>query len=379
MKPAAPDGGRLRVDVVGSLRKPDALLDAYRRHAEGDLDGSGLRAAQDAAVGEVIRRQEELGLPVVTDGELRRINFQDSFGQAVAGFDAPPNSWGLMQRMHAASRLDHGRVIANLGFAGPAVVTRRPAVERLRKVANPPRDEYRFASAVASRPVKVTLVGPDRVAQRFDWQRSSGVYAGLDVFVDDVVRIQREMIGELVEAGCRCIQHDEPGYTAYVDAASLEAMRARGEDPAANLERSIRADNAIIAGFPGVTFSLHVCRGNPPGGWHREGFYDAIAERLFGGLDHQRLLLEYDSPRAGSFEPLRFVRKGTVAVLGLVSTKVAEVETLEFLLRRIDEASRYLPLEQLAISPQCGFGHFDEDVQWRKLEVLLETARRVWG
>jgi 5-methyltetrahydropteroyltriglutamate--homocysteine methyltransferase len=162
-------------------------------------------------------------------------------------------------------------------------------------------------------------------------------------------------------------------------------MRARAEDPMTNMERSINADNQVIAGFPGVCFAIHICRGNRQSMWHREGAYDAIAERLFNGLHHQRLLLEYDTERAGGFEPLRFVPKGKVAVLGLITTKTGRVETVDELRRRIDAAVRYLPLEQLAISPQCGFASsilgnlLTEDEQFRKFDVMLETALKVWG
>ena len=162
-------------------------------------------------------------------------------------------------------------------------------------------------------------------------------------------------------------------------------MRARGEDPTVNLARSIKADNEVIADFPGVTFGIHICRGNRQSMWHREGTYDDIAEKLFNGLDHPRLLLEYDTERAGSFEPLRFVPKDKIAVLGLITTKVGRVESIDELRRRIDEAARYLPLEQLAISPQCGFASsirgnlLSEDEQFRKFDVMLGTAAKVWG
>jgi 5-methyltetrahydropteroyltriglutamate--homocysteine methyltransferase len=203
------------------------------------------------------------------------------------------------------------------------------------------------------------------------------------------------MISELVAAGCRYIHIDAPGFTAYVDQISLDRMRSRGEDPDQNLDRAIKAENAVIEGFDDVTFGLHICRGNPRGvdpvtgkvmpQWHREGHYDAIAERLFSGLKHQRLLLEYDSDRAGGFDPLRFIRKGTVAVLGLVTTKSATLESVDELKRRIDDAARRLPIDQLALSPQCGFSsgvgavQIGEDEQWRKLERIMETARAVWG
>jgi 5-methyltetrahydropteroyltriglutamate--homocysteine methyltransferase len=210
------------------------------------------------------------------------------------------------------------------------------------------------------------------------------VYGSVDGFLDDVVSIQRRMIQELVDAGCRYVHIDEPGYTAYVDEGSMEAMRKRGEDPMQNFARSLRANAKLVAGFPGVTFGIHLCRGNQRSMWHREGSYDAIAERLFNELPYQRFLLEYDSARAGSFAPLRFVPKDKVVVLGLVSTKVPDLESADALARRIEEATRYVPLECLAISPQCGFGSdvvgnlVSEDDQRRKLARVVEVARKVW-
>jgi 5-methyltetrahydropteroyltriglutamate--homocysteine methyltransferase len=232
--------------------------------------------------------------------------------------------------------------------------------------------------------VKVSLIGPDRIAQRFDHANSKGIYKDLEAFVDDVVAIQRTMIRQLVDAGCRYVHIDAPGYTAYVDEPSLAAMRARGEDPAENFSRSLKADARVIEGFPGVTFAIHLCRGNQRSMWHREGSYDAIAERLFNELPHQRFLLEYDSPRAGGFAPLRFVPKDRIVVLGLVSTKVPELESLDELQRRIDEAAKYIPLERLAVSPQCGFGSdvvgnlISEEDQRRKLQRVVEVANKVW-
>jgi 5-methyltetrahydropteroyltriglutamate--homocysteine methyltransferase len=231
--------------------------------------------------------------------------------------------------------------------------------------------------------VKVSLIGPDRITQRYE--HTGTVYATVDEFVADVVAIQRRMIQELVDAGCRYVHIDEPGYTAYVDEPSLAAMRKRGEDPMENFSRSLRANAQIAENFPGVTFGVHLCRGNQRSMWHREGAYDAIAERLFNELPHQRFLLEYDTPRAGSYAPLRFVPKGKVVVLGLVSTKVPQLESEDELRRRIDDAAKYLPLEQLAISPQCGFGSdvsgnlIGEDDQKRKLELVARVARKVWS
>jgi 5-methyltetrahydropteroyltriglutamate--homocysteine methyltransferase len=267
----------------------------------------------------------------------------------------------------------------------PILLNRKRVTEKLRLVRNLLLDDYRFAQGLTSRPVKVTLIGPDRIQQCYDAEASRSVYADTDTFLKDVVAVERQMIAQLAEAGCRYVGIDGPGYTAYVDGPSIAAMRARGEEPMATMQRSIEADNQVIAGFAGVTFGIHICRGNRQSMWHREGHYDAIAERLFNGLKHQRLLLEYDTERAGGFEPLRFVPRGKVAVLGLITTKVPRVESMDELRRRIDAAARYLPLEQLAISPQCGFASslrgnlLSEDDQFRKLDVMLETAAKVWG
>jgi 5-methyltetrahydropteroyltriglutamate--homocysteine methyltransferase len=381
----------LRVDQIGGLSAPAYLREARAGHEAGKVDAGGLRAAQDKAVAEIVARQDAIGFPVISDGELRRRNFQESFAAAVSGFDADD---AASQRIHdAITKAPLARAEQDFAARGPAILTRRPVVARLKLVRNPPLEEFVAAQRLTSSPVKVTLLSPDRIAQRFDHENSKAVYSGLDEFVDDVVRIEREMIAALVKAGCRYIQIDAPGYTAYVDKVSLERMRSRGEDPAENLARSIKADNAVIAGFDDVVFGLHVCRGNPrvvdprtgriAAQWHREGFYDGIAEQLFGGLNHQRLLLEYDSERAGGFAPLRHVPRGRIAVLGLLTSKSDEVERPEDLARRIDEAAKHLPLDQLALSPQCGFGGmgapFPAEAQWGKFEAMLKTAEMVWG
>jgi len=371
----------MRVDHVGSLLRPESLKAAFRRYAEGKASGEELRPAQDAAIRDVVARQEAHGLPIVTDGEYRRLNWQVSFSD-VEGWELWTRSWeGLRQYP------DHRRPGEEpLSRGADAVVTfRTPATARLRLVRNFPLEEYRFTRSVASRAVKVTLIGPDRIRQMFDAEASRAIYPEAEDFLADVVAIERRMVRELAEAGCDYVQIDEPSYTGYVDPPTLERMRARGADPSRSLARAIEADNAVVAGLSGVTVGLHVCRGNRASMWHREGSYDAIAERLFTGLNYHRLLLEYDTQRAGTFEPLRLVPKGKVAVLGLLTTKTGRVETLDELRRRIDEACRHLPIEQLALSPQCGFASglagnlLTEDEQWRKLDVMLETAARVWG
>ena len=376
---------KIRTDVVGSLLRPDAVKQARVAFDEGKIDERALHAIEDDAVRTAVRLQEAAGLDVVTDGEIRRLNFQDSFGASVEGYDANRSTLKVYERRVEGAAPGRRWDIAQMHDVGTAVSHRRPAKARLELAHNIPLEEYRFVGAVAQKPAKVSLIGPDRISQRFEYESSTAVYRDLDAFVADVVLIERQIVTSLVEAGCRYVHIDAPGFTAYVDEPTMAQMRARGEDPMANFSRSLKAEAAVIAGYPGVTFGIHLCRGNQRSMWHREGSYDAIAERLFNELPHHRFLLEYDTPRAGSFAPLRFVPKGSVVVLGLVSTKVAELESLDALKRRIDEAGKYLPLDQLAVSPQCGFASdvvgnlLSEDDQKRKLERVVEVARQVWG
>ena len=377
---------KIRNDVVGSLLRPAKLKDARNHFDEGKLTLEQLREIEDQAIRDAVVLQESIGLSVVTDGEYRRLNFQDSFGESVSGYDAGKPSLKFYEsRVEGSSPLRRWE-IPDLGEQkGTAVAQRRPVVARLGLARNVPAAEFGFLHQMAGKPGKVALIGPDRISQRFDWQNSRAVYTGLDEFVIDVVKVEREIIAGLVAAGCRYVQIDAPGYTAYVDQPSLKAMRARGEDPNENFSRSLKADNAVLSGFDDVTFGIHLCRGNQRSMWHREGTYDEIAERLLNELNHDRFLFEYDTPRAGGFEPLRFLPKGKVIVLGLVSTKVAQLESVDELKRRIDAAAKYAPIEQIAISPQCGFSSdvvgnlISEDDQRRKLEVVVETARQVWG
>jgi 5-methyltetrahydropteroyltriglutamate--homocysteine methyltransferase len=386
MTPAAnPAIARSRVDHVGSLLRPPALVEAFTACGQGRIAPAALEAAQDAAIRAVVARQEAVGLPVVSDGEYRRLNWQVSFAE-VAGWDLSAGSWRNFlanpQLIYAGEKpLTRGK---------DAVETFRvPATARLSLVDNFPLREFRFLRSVATRPAKAMLMGPDRVAQMCDIPGSRPHYPDADAFLADVVAIQSRMVGELVDAGCPYVQLDEPSYTGYVDRATLERMQARGEDPMRSLNRAIAASNAVIAPWRGrATFGIHICRGNRASMWHREGTYDGIAEALFSTLTFDRLLLEYDTARAGGFEPLRFVPRGPagpVVVLGLITTKTGEVESVDALVRRIADAQRFIPIDQLALSPQCGFASgiagnlLGEDAQWRKLEVMLETARRVWG
>jgi 5-methyltetrahydropteroyltriglutamate--homocysteine methyltransferase len=375
---------KIRTDVVGSLLRPKSLLEARRQFEDGKLSQEKLKEMEDDAVRQAVALQEAAGLDVLTDGEMRRINFQDSFSEAVEGYDAKPMTLQENERRVEGAAPGQRWEVPAEKQAHSAVAQRRPVKERLRMKRNVPLKEYEFLATVAKTPAKVSLIGPDRISQRFDYQASATVYSSIDEFVDDVVKIEREIVESLVQAGCKYIHIDAPGFTAYVDEPSLAQMRARGEDPERNLSRSIRAEAKVVEGL-GVACGIHLCRGNQRSMWHREGAYDAIAERLFNELPHDRFMLEYDTPRAGGFEPLRFVPKDKVVVLGLVSTKTPEMETLDGLQRRIEQATKFIPVEQLAISPQCGFASdvignlISHDDQKRKLELVAQTARSVWG
>jgi 5-methyltetrahydropteroyltriglutamate--homocysteine methyltransferase len=379
----------MRVDQVGSLLRPAFLKDTFVQHERGLISEEALIQAQDEAIRQVIAKQDAHHLPIVTDGEYRRINFMASFAD-VAGYELWKSHWQPLpspEEQVFVNQAEQRQEREKKGGRGrdPMHSVRQPATQRLQLLRNRPLEEFRFAQQHTTTPVKMTLIGPDRITQRFAYEQSQAFYSSVEEFVADVVAIERQIIADLVYAGCRYIQIDEPGYTAYVDESEQGGMRARGEDPVANMERSIQADNAVITSFPHVTFGVHICRGNRRSYWLREGTYDAIAERLFGSLNHQRFLLEYDTERAGTFAPLRFVPKDKIVVLGLITTKTGRVETVDELLRRIEEAGRYISLDQLALSPQCGFASeiggnlLSEEDQWRKLDVMLETAARVWG
>jgi 5-methyltetrahydropteroyltriglutamate--homocysteine methyltransferase len=371
----------MRVDLVGSLLRPQSVKEAFANYGEGKASAAALKQAQDDAIREVVAKQVAHNLPIVVDGEFRRTSFMESFA-VIAGVE----EWQAgVKSYHEILKRSDGSESTSYKGQDPILLNRKRVTQRLKLLHNSLLDDYRFTQSLTERPVKVTLIGPDRIQQCYDAAASRSVYAGTDEFLLDVVAVERQMLEQLAQAGCRYVGVDGPGYTAYVDPDSLAAMRARGEEPMATMERSIRADNEVIASCPGMTFGIHICRGNRQSMWHREGHYDAIAEKLFNGLNHQRLLLEYDTERAGGFEPLRFVPKGKIAVLGLITTKVSRVESVDELRRRIDEAARYLPLEQLALSPQCGFASslrgnlLSEEDQFRKLDVMLETSRKVWG
>ncbi len=363
-----------RSDVVGSLLRPSELLDARERFERGELDETGLKQAEDTAVDDVLRLQEEAGMAVVTDGEMRRLSFQSQMTEAVEGFgkwDLDAFLWGEWQS----------------GELGEMKVERPPiAVQsKLRRRRFLSADEFAYARPRTDRILKVTLPSPSLFANFWDPERSSSAYSSLEEFLGDVAEILREEVDELVRLGATYIQLDAPHYPLLLDPAYREFYASRGWPADRWLELGLELDNLVYGDREGVTFAMHLCRGNQASRWLVEGGYDWLAERLFAQVNAERLMLEYDDARSGSFEPLTAVPEGKTAVLGLVTTKSGRRETVDELAARIEEASAYCPLERLALSPQCGFAtsvlgnDLTVEDERAKLETIAKTASLVWG
>jgi methionine synthase II (cobalamin-independent) len=361
---------RYRAEQVGSLLRPPELLQARTRHAEGRLALEELRAAEDRAILDALKRQREVGIDVDSDGEMRRGSWLTDMAEAVEGF--------VPDRVAFEWRGPGGGVEAS---------TAQVAGARLRKLRRLAGHELPFLKAHARGPFKVTLPAPSNfLMSSYKAGVTDRVYPTRGELLADLVAIVRDEIEWLAGEGVAYVQLDAPYYSHYLDHGARERMRQAGIDPDRALDQAIAGDNAAFGSVRGgVTRALHVCRGNNRSRWYTEGAYDAVADRLFGTLDVDVLLLEYDDERSGGFEPLRLVPRGKTVVLGLVTTKEAGLESPDELRRRIDAAARHVPLEDLALSPQCGFASvaagnlLTAEEQWRKLELVVDTARRVWG
>ena len=365
-----------RVEHIGSFLRPAYLLEAARRAKAGELAPDEYRRVQDRAITEIVRWQEAAGLRSITDGEFRRRLWSAGFFDAVSGF---------------AMREDGG--LRSLGFrsadASVGVPASPYAREKLRRTRPIVADDLRFLRTVVRRGVpKVTLASPS-VMHYFLGPNAvdPGVYPDIEEYFEDLARIYREELGELAGAGCRFVQLDDTALPCNCDARAREEVRGRGEDPDGLTARYVRLVNDAIRGRPAsLAVGIHLCRGNLKGMWMAEGGYEPIADRLFNGLDVDAYFLEYDTPRAGDFTPLRLVPAGRRVVLGLVSTKTPVLESRDELVRRIDEAARFVPIERLGVSPQCGFASaggagqvLSEDDVRRKVALLQEVAAAVWG
>jgi 5-methyltetrahydropteroyltriglutamate--homocysteine methyltransferase len=360
-----------RADQIGSFLRPAELLEARQATPP---DPARVRALEDRHIARVLAKQQELGFDVFTDGELRRKNFMSDFTDAVEGFDFGD----AVARMWQAG-----------GTAAPAVSRVTGIVTRkLRQVARLTGHELPFLKQLSPGAIKMTLPSATQFpAIAFKRGVSERAYPDHSAFLADVVAITRSEVQALVAEGVKYVQIDAPRYSYYMDPKWRDYIRTEmGLDPEAALDEAVRADNACLEGAarPGVTLAIHLFRGNNRSHWYAEGGYDPIAEKLFGALRVDRFLLEYDDDRSGTFEPLRFVPRGKTVVLGLISSKLPALESRKDLTRRIEAAARHVPLEHLALSPQCGFAStmegnlLTEDEQWAKLRLVVETAREVW-
>lgn len=361
-----------RAEHIGSLLRPKALLQA--RYGSPAPDPAALRALEDEHVAAVVRWQESLGLESITDGEFRRISWRLGFVQKVTGF----------ARMDAIGEVD----VQHDGAGNSARIGDAPcAVAKVRRSGPIVADEVAFASKHTRCTVKATLPAPSYLHYpRGERCVDAEAYPHIEEFFDDVVNIYVEELQALHLAGGRYVQIDEVAQTLLCDEGIRAAVRARGDDPQRLVELYIGLINRIARRRPaGMALGVHMCRGNAMGKWMASGGYEWIAEKAFGGLEVDAFFLEYDTVRAGGFEPLRFVPPGKMVVLGLVSTKTPRLESGRDLEKRIEEASRYVPLERLALSPQCGFASRDLGSaltfsdQEAKLRLVVETAARVWG
>jgi 5-methyltetrahydropteroyltriglutamate--homocysteine methyltransferase len=357
-----------RSDVVGSLLRPPYLKEARKRRSSGEMSDVEFKQIEDRAVDEAIALQTQAGLDVITDGEMRRYAFFGHLIDATQGYDKY-GGWAIPFRDEQGNELI---------FKRPVVVSK---LKRVRPMCG---EEFTYLRACADHPTKTTLISAQQAAAYYDPEKSKGAYATIDAYLADVVDILRAEVEELIHLGCTYIQVDAPQYAALLDPEIREGYRKRGNDPERLLDRCIELDNAVVGDHPGVTFGIHLCRGNNQSKFYASGGYDPITA-VFSRTRFQRFLLEYDDERSGGFEPLKHVPEDRTVVLGLVTTKKPALEKKDELKRRIEEASRYVPLERLALSPQCGFASTEEGNlvtpadQEAKLRLVAETAREVWS
>ena len=357
-----------RSEVVGSLLRPTYLVEARKQFEADQLSAATFKDLEDRAVNEAIALQEAAGIDVITDGEMRRYAFYGHLVEALEGFDKY-GGWAIPFRDETGEQL---------------VLKRPVVVERLKWRRSMCTEEWVYLRSRKARPGKVTMISAQQAAAYYDPEKSRAAYSSRDAYLADIVDFSRREVEELIRLGCTYIQIDAPQYAALLDPQMREGYRQRGNDPDKLIDHCIELDNAIIDGHPGVTFAIHICRGNNQSKFYAAGDYEPIA-RIFSQAHFQRFLLEYDDERSGGFEPLQHVPEDRSVVLGLVTTKKPRLESGDELRRRIGEASRIVPLERLALSPQCGFASTMEgnrisfEDEQRKLELVASVAREVWG
>ena len=359
-----------RADHVGSLLRPLVLKEARAKHAEGKLGAAQLKEIEDREIEKAVRKQEEIGLQLATDGEFRRSWWQFDFYKGLQGVELYTVGEGI-KFAGVTTKAESVRVIGKIDFAG-----------------HPHLDHFKFLKAHTRVTPKMTIPAPSTL--HFRQGRSSiskEVYPDLDAYFDDVAAAYKKAIRAFYDAGCRYLQLDDTAWSMICDPSEREKSRARGDDPDSLPAKYAAMTNKALEGRPSdMVITMHSCRGNFRSTFIAQGGYEPVAEVLFNEADVSGYFLEYDSDRAGGFEPLRFVPKGNkCVVLGLVTSKSGKLESRDAIKRRIDEATKYVALDQLCLSPQCGFASTEEgnvlaeDEQWAKLRMIVELADEVWG
>lgn len=360
-----------RADHVGSLLRPSELLAARQQFFSGNLSAEALRAVEDATIATAVQKMESLGMRSITDGEFRRTYFHLDFLEQLAGVTVTGS-------IAASSDAQ-----AKVGFTPPKL----SVTGKLRHVRNIQVDDFNYLQSQVTQTPKVSIPSPTMVHFRGGRKAIDiDAYPDMDEFFADLAQCYRDEINALYQAGCRYIQMDDTNLAYLCDAKMRAGVAERGEDPN-ELPRTYAAlINSVIDGRPAdLTVGVHLCRGNYRSTWFAEGGYEPVAEVLFNELNVDAYFLEYDDERSGDFAPLRFVPDHKTVVLGLVTTKAAALESKEELIQRVNDAARYVPLERLCLSPQCGFSSTVEgnaitaDDQWAKLSLVVETARDIWG
>ncbi|HTR46155.1 MAG TPA: methionine synthase [Verrucomicrobiae bacterium] len=365
-----------RADHIGSFLRPPEIIEARRPDSPNH---NCLREIEDRAISRVLAKQKDLGFDIFTDGEFRRSNFMGDFTEAIEGVDYSEGLARTWKAQQADQRPPDQRM-------GPV---RGIVVERLRQVKPLTGHELPYLKQHSPGAIKMTLPSATQFpAIMFKWGATDKVYKDHSALLWHIVEIVRKEMATLAAEGVKYIQIDAPRYSYYMDPKWREWIRTNMKvEPDTALDDAINADNACFAAArrPGIVLAIHLCRGNSRSHWYAEGGYDPIAEKMFSTMDVDRFLLEYEDARSGTFAPLRFVPKNKIVVLGLISSKVAKLEDGDAIVRRIHEAAKYVPLENLALSPQCGFAStlegnlLTEEDQWAKMRLVVETVRRVWG
>ncbi|MBO9604277.1 MAG: hypothetical protein J7496_17395 [Novosphingobium sp.] len=367
----------IRADQVGSLLRPAELLASRREFEAGQISASELRSREDAAIVDVLALQEEAGIAVFSDGEFRRSAWGNGVVDSLSGLVATEKRGGGQ-----AARRWQG---AHADVAEETIPKHYVAAGKLGLKHRFAYDEAKFLKDNAAGPFKITMPSPSMFTRLYDTDVTTAAYASMDELLDDLVELYLTEIDGLHELGVPYLQLDSLRYIDTIDAVSKGTIAVK--DARGTLQRLVEIDNRILGRMKrqGVTRGVHICRGNHRSAWGAEGSYESVAEFLLGEVDTDRFLMEFDTDRAGGFEPLRFVPNDKIVVLGLITTKSGALEDVDYLRRRIDEATQYIPLERLAISPQCGFASTElgnlltVDEEKKKLALVVEIARKVWG